>query len=149
MKTPRNFSRYLKLAQNFLSNGRLPALLAATTQKITKKSAALSGLKDDLVLLQSLCMAWWRGEYRAVSNEALLAFVGALLYFVTPIDAIPDWILGVGFVDDLTVLAWVLRKWSDELRMFRLWQSQQPAEKLKRIEQLPELPALEMKELKP
>lgn len=149
MKAPWNFSRYLKLAQNFLGNGRLPALLAATTKKITKKGPALSGLKEDLTLLQSLCIAWWRGEYRAISHEALLAFVGALLYFVTPLDALPDWILGVGFVDDIAVLAWVLRKWSDELRMFRLWQSQQPAEKLKRIERVPDSPVLEIDELKP
>ncbi|SNR85818.1 YkvA family protein [Pseudomonas segetis] len=149
MKAPRNFSRYLKLAQKFLSNGRLPALLAATTKKIAKKGPALSGLKQDLALLQSLCIAWWRGEYRAISSEALLAFVGALLYFVTPIDALPDWILGIGFVDDIAALAWVLRTWSDELRMFRLWQSQQPAQELKRIEHLPDSAPLEMEELKP
>ena len=30
--------------------------------------------------------------------------IGALVYFVTPLDAIPDFILGVGFGDDVTVL---------------------------------------------
>lgn len=148
MKAPWSFSTYLTLAQQFLRNGRLPALVAAAAKKVSKKGPGLSGLKEDLGLLQSLSIAWWRGEYRAISNQALLAIVGALLYFVTPFDALPDWIPGIGFIDDLGVLAWVLRTWSDELRMFRLWQSQQPAETLKRIEQLSELPALEMEEIK-
>ncbi|MCF3932138.1 DUF1232 domain-containing protein [Acuticoccus sp. M5D2P5] len=29
---------------------------------------------------------------------------GALLYFVTPLDAIPDFLVGIGFTDDATVL---------------------------------------------
>ncbi|MEM8855210.1 MAG: YkvA family protein, partial [Pseudomonadota bacterium] len=31
--------------------------------------------------------------------------VGALAYFVAPIDGIPDFLLGIGFGDDATVLA--------------------------------------------
>ena len=31
--------------------------------------------------------------------------LGALAYFVMPVDVIPDFILGLGFTDDLTVLA--------------------------------------------
>jgi uncharacterized membrane protein YkvA (DUF1232 family) len=30
--------------------------------------------------------------------------VSALIYFISPIDAIPDWIPGVGYIDDLSVL---------------------------------------------
>lgn len=30
--------------------------------------------------------------------------LGALVYFVTPLDAIPDFLLGIGFGDDVTVL---------------------------------------------
>ncbi len=31
--------------------------------------------------------------------------MGALAYFIDPIDAIPDWILAVGYVDDLGIIA--------------------------------------------
>lgn len=31
--------------------------------------------------------------------------MGALFYFVTPIDVIPDFLIGIGFTDDVTVLA--------------------------------------------
>lgn len=144
MKAPWNFARYLSLAQRFLGGGRLPALLLAVARKSGRQGRRLADLKEDLRLLQNLCLAWWRGEYRAISSQALLAVVAALVYFVTPLDTLPDWLLGVGLIDDLAVLAWVLRTWSDELAAFRAWREAQSPEALEIIERLPpaERPAL-------
>ena len=38
-------------------------------------------------------------------TRAKLTIIGALAYFVSPIDLVPDFILGLGFVDDATILA--------------------------------------------
>ena len=100
MSAPWNFARFLPLAERLLSRGRLPALIFA----VARKGPSLGKLKDDVRLLQALCVAWWRGEYRAISPQALVAVVAGLLYFLSPIDAIPDWLPGLGFVDDLAVL---------------------------------------------
>jgi uncharacterized membrane protein YkvA (DUF1232 family) len=137
MKAPKRFERYLLLAQRFLSAGRLPGLLLSVARKRDKAGASLTALRGDLDLLQGLCLAWWRGEYRAVSRQALLAVVAALLYFVTPVDALPDWLPVIGFVDDLAVLAWVLRTWRDELAAFQAWRMAQSPETLLKIERLP------------
>lgn len=137
MKAPWNFARYLSLAQRFLGGGRLPALLLAVARKSGRQGRRLADLKEDLRLLQNLCLAWWRGEYRAISSQALLAVVAALVYFVTPLDTLPDWLLGVGLIDDLAVLAWVLRTWSEELAAFRAWREVQSPEALEIIERLP------------
>ncbi|TBU86694.1 YkvA family protein [Phytopseudomonas dryadis] len=137
MKAPWNFSRYLPLARRFLNRGRLPALLMAVTRKSARQGRGLAGLKDDLGLLQELCVAWWRGRYRAVNPQALLAVVAGLLYFVTPLDAIPDFIPGLGLVDDLAVLAWVLRTWDSELTAFRNWRDGQDRETRESIARLP------------
>lgn len=138
MKLPKNFSRYLPLAQRFLVRGRLPVLLLAVARKGGKQGHRLVDVKDDLRLLQGLCLAWWRGEYRAISSQALLAVVAGLLYLVTPLDTVPDWLLGVGLIDDLAVLAWVLRTWSGELEAFRQWRDKQTPERLAVIERLPD-----------
>ncbi|NQD95098.1 DUF1232 domain-containing protein [Pseudomonas sp. CrR25] len=137
MKTPWNFARYLLLAQRFLNAGRLPGLLLAVARKSDRPGQRFTELKEDLHLLQSLCLAWWRGEYRVLNPQALLAVVAGLVYFVTPMDALPDWLLGVGLVDDLAVLAWVLRTWSEELAAFRTWREAQAPESLEVIERLP------------
>ncbi|MDP3977669.1 MAG: YkvA family protein [Pseudomonas sp.] len=138
MKQSWKFSSYLRLAPAFLRRGRLPALLLAVARKSGKQGSRFSALQEDLRLLQGLCMAWWRGEYRAISSQALLAVVAALLYFVTPLDALPDWLPLVGFIDDLAVLAWVLRTWRDELAAFRAWREAQAPEALEVIERLPD-----------
>ena len=136
MKPPFNSVRYLRLARRVLARGRLPALLLAVTRK-GERGAYFARLGDELRLLQGLCAAWWRGEYRAISREALLAVVAALVYFLVPLDMVPDWLPGVGLLDDLAVLAWVGRTWAQELQAFRDWRATQTAQALLRAEALP------------
>ena len=140
MKAPWNFTRFLPLAQRLLGRGRLPALLFAVARKGNAQGNRLGKLKSDLRLLQALCLAYWRGEYRAISPKALVTIVAGLLYFVSPLDAIPDWLLGVGFLDDIAVLGWVLKTVSDELDAFRAWRQRQSPEKLRVVERLPDTP---------
>ncbi|MES2820815.1 MAG: YkvA family protein [Pseudomonadota bacterium] len=143
MKTPWNLVRYLPLAQRFLARGRLPALLLAASRKRNAQGGRLGGAKGDLRLLQALCLAWWRGEYRSLSSKFLLTTVAALLYFVSPLDAIPDWLLGVGFLDDIAVLTWLMKAWRSELDAFRAWHADQPAQQQAALEHLPSLEVLE------
>ncbi|WP_459208126.1 YkvA family protein [Pseudomonas sp. MLB6B] len=146
MSAPWNFARFLPLAERLLSRGRLPALLFA----VARKGPKLGKMREDLRLMQSLCLAWWRGEYRAISTRALVTIVAGLLYFVSPIDAIPDWILGVGFLDDIAVLGWVMKTVADELARFREWRDSQSPEKLRVVERLPASPeALQLEKRDP
>ncbi|MCQ4261916.1 hypothetical protein CXK91_13600 [Stutzerimonas stutzeri] len=139
MKAPWNFLRYLPLAQRLIKRGKIPALLLAVARKSSSKRGLLKGLREDLTLLQALCVAWWRGEYRAINPQALVAVVAGLLYFLSPIDAIPDWLPGLGFVDDLAVLSWVMRKWAGELDAFRAWKQAQSPARQAGLQQLPDL----------
>ena len=136
MSAPWNFARFLPLAERLLSRGRLPALLFA----VARKGPRIGQLREDLKLLQGLCLAWWRGENRAISPKALVTIVAGLLYFVSPIDAIPDWLLGVGFLDDIAVLGWVLKTVADELARFKAWRDSQAPERLRVVERLPATP---------
>ncbi|CAN7166815.1 YkvA family protein [Pseudomonas sp. LjRoot71] len=136
--TVKNFARYLRLAKRFLKAGRLPALLFSVARKREKLGERFSDLAAQLKLLQALCLAWWRGEYRAIDTQALLAVMAALLYFVTPIDGIPDWLFGIGLVDDLAVLAWVMRTWRNELAAFEQWRAAQAPGVLGVLERLPD-----------
>lgn len=143
MKTPWNLVRYLPLARRFLARGRLPGLLLAVARKRNAQGRRLGDTRHDLKLLQALCLAWWRGEYRAIGSKCLLSTVAALLYFVSPLDAIPDWILGVGYLDDIAVLAWLMKTWRGELDAFRAWRAGQSVQQQAALEQLPALEVLE------
>ena len=146
MKAPWNLIRYLPGARRLLAAGRLPGLLFAVARKGNSEGSRLGKLKDDLRLLQSLCLAYWRGEYRDISPKAILSIVAGLMYFLSPLDAIPDWIPGLGMFDDIAVLAWVMKHLTDELDAFRAWRDQQQPEKLVVVERLPETQALLEKE---
>lgn len=139
MKKPPGFDRYLSLASRFLARGRVPALLFA----VARKSGRVKLAKTDLKLLQELLVAWVRGDYRGVSSQALLSVVAALLYFLSPVDLVPDWLLGVGFLDDLAVLAWVVRRWQSEIDAFKLWRDGQGVETREALKQLPPPEALQ------
>jgi uncharacterized membrane protein YkvA (DUF1232 family) len=39
-------------------------------------------------------------------NRIKASIMGALAYFILPLDAVPDTIIGVGYLDDLGVIAW-------------------------------------------
>jgi len=68
--------------------------------------------------------------------------VAGLMYFLSPIDAIPDFIPVFGMLDDIAVLAWVMKTLDGELSAFRAWRDAQRPEKLAVVERLPATPAL-------
>jgi uncharacterized membrane protein YkvA (DUF1232 family) len=83
----------------------------------------LGRLWDDLQTAIRLARAWGRRDYRGVARGTIVLVVGALLYFVSPIDAIIDAIPVLGLVDDAAVLAWVFGQVRAELDTFRDWEA--------------------------
>ena len=57
-------------------------------------------------------------EY-TVDKKTYLMIAGALAYVVFPIDIIPDFILGVGFLDDAFVLGFVVKQLSGEIDKYK------------------------------
>jgi uncharacterized membrane protein YkvA (DUF1232 family) len=45
--------------------------------------------------------------------------ISALVYFISPVDIIPDVIPGAGYIDDAAVVAWVVSLISDDIADFR------------------------------
>lgn len=73
----------------------------------------------------SLIRSYIRRDYREVPKGSLLAMVGALIYFFSPIDALPDFLLGAGLLDDAVVLSACLKLIKSDLTDFRDWQASQ------------------------
>lgn len=86
-----------------------------------------SGPMDDLftkiILLIGIMNDYIGGDYREVPWGSMVMIVVAVIYFVSPIDLIPDFIPGVGYVDDLTVVAFVLRQISSDVEKYKQWKS--------------------------
>ena len=58
---------------------------------------------------RQLLAAYYCALDPATPLRAKAVLFGAIAYFVLPVDAIPDWIVGFGFTDDAAVLAAAVR----------------------------------------
>jgi len=116
--------KYNELAKDYLDNQqKTEGLLTKAIRKASKRKSALGITWNKLQLLFDLIKAYSKGEYRKVSNGTMLTIIGAILYFVSPIDLIPDFIVGLGIVDDAAVLSFALKKISRELDEFENWKN--------------------------
>ena len=75
-----------------------------------------------LPLLVRLLKAWRDGRYRGLSVQTLVAVVAALLYVVSPLDLLPDFIPWIGLFADAVVLAWLLASLAKDMDRFRDWE---------------------------
>ncbi len=76
---------------------------------------------QDVELLISLVKDYWTGEYRTIPWWALSAIVFALLYVISPIDLIPDFIPVIGYLDDAAVVSVCLKLVEQELHTYKAW----------------------------
>lgn len=66
-----------------------------------------------------------KGNYKDYDKANWVIIVAALLYVVSPIDFIPDFIPGLGWTDDISVILYVFKKMGDELDLYQLWKNKQ------------------------
>lgn len=52
-----------------------------------------------------------------------IILLAAIIYFINPIDLIPDFLFGIGLADDLAVLTWVYHAAADEIASFKNWEN--------------------------
>jgi len=70
-----------------------------------------------------------KGNYREVpALRAIGAVALALLYAPNPIDVIPDVLVGLGYLDDATVVAFALKLIDTELNRYKTWREKRDAE---------------------
>ena len=80
---------------------------------------------EDFKLLISILKDYWSGEYRQVPFWTISAIAFAFLYILNPMDLIPDFIPGVGFVDDAMVIASCLALIEKDLQKYKEWKNGQ------------------------
>ena len=120
---------FARLKENASAYLRDPDKLRDLVQKAKGKAeaAGASGpLKDmwqSLLALIRLLRAYASGQYRNVPATSLVLIVAGILYFVMPIDVIPDFVVGLGFLDDAAVLAWVVSSVRTVVTDFEKWEA--------------------------
>jgi len=94
-------------------------------KKAATNKGALSNIWDQLQLLFELAKDYAKGNYTAISKGSIVAVIAGLLYFISPLDLIPDFIIGLGFVDDAFVLSLVYKQLAKDLEKYQKWKDSQ------------------------
>ncbi|QCI27476.1 YkvA family protein [Caminibacter pacificus] len=102
-------NKALELAKNLSDK-----FSAEETKEFIKKFSDLSFI-DDLKLLFGMITD---KEY-SIDKKTYLIIAGAIAYVVLPTDIIPDFIPGVGFVDDAFVIGMVVKQLKDEIESYK------------------------------
>ena len=122
----RFFEAALQKAGRILGKpGRIVILLTTLVRKLkqtnlTKEDSGL--VKEKFFTLGRLLRAYAQGEYRAVPWKSLLLIVAAILYFINPIDVIPDLLPLIGLSDDFAVLFMVYKSLGNDIDKFLAWE---------------------------
>jgi len=87
-------------------------------EKIEKAAPALKRILKDLKDLYALFVDSIKGKYKL--HPSVLSIIGGgLLYFIIPLDLIPDYLPVVGLLDDLALLSMIINSMQKELADYR------------------------------
>lgn len=101
-----------------LNPQRLKTLLVQLGGYLSKNG--LSSAKATLLLMKNYLHDIATGRYKDYDLKKLSIIIAAIIYVVTPIDLLPDFI-PPGFIDDLSIVAWALKEASAELEKYKTW----------------------------
>ncbi|MBP6386715.1 MAG: DUF1232 domain-containing protein [Pseudarcicella sp.] len=79
-------------------------------------------LADKIMLLSRLVKYSISGDYKDLQWKTLLKILAVLIYFVSPLDLIPDLIPVLGLTDDLALITWLITALGEEIENFEKWE---------------------------
>ncbi|MDR7236049.1 YkvA family protein [Neobacillus drentensis] len=114
--------KYNDKAKDYIGDQqKTQGLLNRAIKMANNKKQNLEDVWEKLQLFFDLVKAYTKGEYKNVSPSTILTVVGTLLYFVSPLDLVPDFIIGLGILDDAALIGFTVNKISSELDAFSKW----------------------------
>ena len=113
-------------AERILRNPeKLKNLISMTLEKLNSmdenKSAAGDFFRRVKVFIRMI-RAYVKGEYRTIPWKMVVMLVAGVVYFVMPLDILPDFIPVTGFLDDITVIIWIFNNFKKEIDAFEAWE---------------------------
>ena len=126
------FKKFISTAEGYIRQPtRLKSLLTDAYKKASQKNDVGTLAHEAWETLQTmfrLIKASVSGEYTGVPTSTVAAAVAVLIYFISPIDLIPDFIPVLGLLDDVALVAWFSTTLKGEIDKFHEWELTRPTE---------------------
>lgn len=119
-KKPLGFNKAQQKAEKiFDKTEKVSSLLEDAAEKVRHNRSRLKDLWNEIEILIQMVRAYRSGQYRKIPWKGITIALAALIYFVNPFDLIPDFILGLGFLDDAAVIGFVINALHNEIEKFK------------------------------
>jgi uncharacterized membrane protein YkvA (DUF1232 family) len=99
------------------------------TKAEKKKKGPIGEIMDQVQLLFSMFKDSINGNYKDIPKGSIIMIIIGLVYFVSPVDIIPDFIVAGGFLDDATILGFIIRQLKSDLDNYKIWKDSAGKEK--------------------
>ena len=87
----------------------------------------LAAMGDEAGQLLGMVKDYASGAYREVPRATVLAGAFALLYVLNPFDLMPDFVPGIGFLDDMAMVALVVGSMRRDIAAYARWRRSRTA----------------------
>ena len=125
-KTTRVLGKMEKKARGIVHDHEaLKKLLEKAKEKLEatqKDDSLLEKLTAYIQMVIRMLSNYLNGRYNDTPWQTVVMLIAGLLYFIVPLDAIPDFIPIGGWIDDATILAWIGKCFRDDLARYRKWE---------------------------
>lgn len=111
-------SGWLNKAEKMIDNPEKMNELLSKTDTLKDKKG-LEKVKDEFLLLCSFIKDVTTGRYKDYSKWSLTLIVASVIYVVSPLDIIPDFLVVAGLLDDVAIIVWTINKLKEELRKYK------------------------------
>lgn len=92
-------------------------------KKLFKRVKVLAKYFNDLCEIFELLRDRIKGAYKETPWRTIAALTGALIYALSPIDLLLDFIPGIGFFDDALVIGIAIKLAQPDLEKYREWKA--------------------------
>ena len=124
------FKKFVGKAEDYIKKPtRMKQLLTDAYEKASEKNdlgTLAHEAWDTLQTLFRMIRSAVSGEYTGIPTSTVVAAVAVTIYFLSPIDLIPDFIPVLGLLDDVALVAWFSTTIKDEMDKFMEWESTRP-----------------------
>ncbi len=114
-----------KAADIMGDKGKMSELANVSREKLQGlnfEDTKISRLAVNLRVIIRMIKAYANGSYRDIPWKSLAALVAGVVYFVMPLDLLPDFIPFTGFLDDFTVVMLISGAFQKDIEEFLFWE---------------------------
>lgn len=119
------YDSFEEKAEKIISNTeKTSKLIKEAMDKVNKISKGpVEEVWASLLIFFDLLTDWLKGNYKNVPLGSIIMMVASIIYFLTPFDIIPDFIIGLGYIDDMAVISYTFRQIQTDIDKYLVWKS--------------------------